>query len=60
MLSLIYDQLLVTEMEKTDLTLKEMKEIESALRGQPINAWVKSKLTDVQSQWEKLSKQVSY
>ncbi|XP_072851849.2 utrophin isoform X2 [Pogona vitticeps] len=50
--------LLVTEMEKTDLILKEMKEIESSLRGQLVNAWVKSKLTDVQSQWEKLSKQV--
>uniref|UniRef100_A0A670ITQ8 Utrophin n=1 Tax=Podarcis muralis TaxID=64176 RepID=A0A670ITQ8_PODMU len=49
--------LFVTEMEKTELSLKEMKEIDSALRGQPVNAWVKSKLTDVQSQWERLSKQ---
>ncbi|XP_053146646.1 utrophin isoform X4 [Hemicordylus capensis] len=50
--------LFVTEMEKTELSFKEMKEIESALRGQPVNAWVKSKLTDVQAQWEKLSKQI--
>ncbi|XP_032999821.1 utrophin isoform X2 [Lacerta agilis] len=50
--------LFVTEMEKTELSLKEMKEIDSALRGQPVNAWVKSKLTDVQSQWERLSKQI--
>ncbi|KAJ6660138.1 hypothetical protein lerEdw1_018065, partial [Lerista edwardsae] len=48
----------VVEMEKLELSLKEMKEIESAVRGQPVNAWVKSKLTDVQSQWEKLSKQI--
>uniref|UniRef100_A0A8D2JCW8 Utrophin n=1 Tax=Varanus komodoensis TaxID=61221 RepID=A0A8D2JCW8_VARKO len=50
--------LFVHEMEKIELSLKEMKEIDSALRGQPINVWVKSKLTDVQSQWEKLSKQI--
>lgn len=50
----------VVEMEKMELSLKEMKEIESAVRGQPVNAWVKLKLTDVQSQWEKLSKQVSH
>ncbi|XP_061480028.1 utrophin isoform X2 [Rhineura floridana] len=50
--------LFVAEMEKTELSLKEMKEIESALRGQPVNAWVKSKLTDAQSQWDKLSKQI--
>ncbi|XP_025018944.1 utrophin isoform X2 [Python bivittatus] len=50
--------LLITEMEKTELSLKEMKEIDSSLRGQPVNAWVKSKLTDIQSQWDKLSKQL--
>ncbi|XP_077206954.1 utrophin isoform X2 [Paroedura picta] len=50
--------LLVTEMEKTELSLKEMKEIESALRSQPVNASVKSKLTDIQVLWEKLSKQI--
>ncbi|XP_066471431.1 utrophin isoform X3 [Tiliqua scincoides] len=48
----------VVEMEKTELSLKEMKEIESTVRGQPVNAWVKLKLTDVQSQWDKLSKQI--
>ncbi|XP_060096541.1 utrophin isoform X3 [Heteronotia binoei] len=50
--------LLVTEMEKTELSLKEMKEIESSLRSQPVNALVKSKLTDIQALWEKLSKQI--
>uniref|UniRef100_A0A670YZV5 Utrophin n=1 Tax=Pseudonaja textilis TaxID=8673 RepID=A0A670YZV5_PSETE len=50
--------LFIIEMEKIELSLKEMKEIESSLRGQPVNAWVKSKLTDIQSQWDKLSKQI--
>ncbi|XP_042312754.1 utrophin [Sceloporus undulatus] len=50
--------LFVIEMEKTELSLKEMKEIDSALRGQPVSNWVKSKLAGVQSQWEKLSKQI--
>ncbi|KAL8186123.1 UNVERIFIED_CONTAM: hypothetical protein K2H54_064564, partial [Gekko kuhli] len=50
--------LLVTEMEKTELSLKGMKDIESALRSQPVNASVKSKLTDIQVLWEKLSKQI--
>ncbi|XP_054855344.1 utrophin isoform X2 [Eublepharis macularius] len=50
--------LLVTEMEKTELSLTEMKEIESTLRSQPVNSLVKSKLTDIQTQWEKLSKQI--
>ncbi|XP_048345233.1 utrophin isoform X2 [Sphaerodactylus townsendi] len=50
--------LLVTEMEKTELSLTEMKEIESTLRSQPLNPSVRSKLTDIQTQWEKLSKQI--
>lgn len=54
-----YEQLFIIEMEKIELSLKEMKEIDSSLRSQPANAWVKSKLTDIQSQWDKLSKQVS-
>ncbi|XP_068794942.1 utrophin isoform X6 [Struthio camelus] len=51
----------VNEMEKTELSLKEMKEVESALRSQPIagiSTWAKSRLVDCQSQWEKLSKQI--
>ncbi|XP_064365272.1 utrophin isoform X6 [Dromaius novaehollandiae] len=51
----------VNEMEKIELSLKEMKEVESALRSQPIagvNTWAKSRLVDCQSQWEKLSKQI--
>lgn len=50
------------EMETIERSLKEMKEIESAFRAQPIasiNPWAKSRLVDCQSQWEKLSKQVS-
>ncbi|KAM3851338.1 utrophin isoform 2-T2 [Vipera latastei] len=50
--------LFIIEMEKIELSLKEMKEIDSSLRSQPANAWVKSKLTDIQSQWDKLSKQI--
>nr|XP_016854217.1 PREDICTED: utrophin isoform X4 [Anolis carolinensis] len=50
--------LFIIEMEKIELSLKEMKEVDSALRDQPVSAWVKSKLADVQSQWEKLSKQI--
>lgn len=49
-------------MEKIEPSLKEMKELESALRSQSIagiNTWAKSKLVDCQTQWEKLSKQVS-
>lgn len=52
----------VNEMEKTEPSLKEMKDVESALRTQPItaiNTWAKSRLVDCQTQWEKLSKQVS-
>nr|XP_014437163.1 utrophin isoform X2 [Pelodiscus sinensis]XP_025035407.1 utrophin isoform X2 [Pelodiscus sinensis] len=51
---------LVNEMEKTELSLKEMKEVESTLRLQPIgvDTWVKSRLVDFQAQWEKLSKQI--
>lgn len=55
-------QLLVNEMEKTELSLKEMKEVESILRNQPIpgvHTWAKSRLVDCQTQWDKLSKQVS-
>uniref|UniRef100_A0A8B9PFS1 Utrophin n=1 Tax=Apteryx owenii TaxID=8824 RepID=A0A8B9PFS1_APTOW len=51
----------VDEMEKIELSLTEMKEVESALRSQPIagiNTWAKSRLVDCQSQWEKLSKQI--
>lgn len=60
MFCLICDQFLVNAMEKNELSLKEMEEIESTLRGQQIHAWVKSKLIGVQERWEKLSKQVSY
>lgn len=55
-------QMFVNEMEKIEPSLKEMKEVESALRAQPIigiNTWAKSRLVDCQTQWEKLSKQVS-
>ncbi|XP_051469473.1 utrophin isoform X4 [Apus apus] len=51
----------VNEMEKIEPSLKEMKEVESALRAQPvagINTWAKSRLVDCQTQWEKLSKQI--
>ncbi|XP_030302441.1 utrophin [Calypte anna] len=51
----------VNEMEKIEPSLKEMKDIESALRAQPItgiNTWAKSRLVDCQTQWEKLSKQI--
>ncbi|XP_048793833.1 utrophin isoform X1 [Lagopus muta] len=51
----------VNEMEKIEPSLKEMKELESALRSQSIagiNTWAKSKLVDCQTQWEKLSKQI--
>uniref|UniRef100_A0A8C8VJ87 Utrophin n=1 Tax=Pelusios castaneus TaxID=367368 RepID=A0A8C8VJ87_9SAUR len=51
----------VNEMEKTELSLKEMKEVESSLRSQPVagvNTWVKSRLVDCQAQFEKLSKQL--
>lgn len=55
-------QVFVNEMEKIEPSLKEMKEVESTLRSQPIagiNTWAKSRLVDCQTQWEKLSKQVS-
>uniref|UniRef100_A0A8C4W9F7 Utrophin n=1 Tax=Gopherus evgoodei TaxID=1825980 RepID=A0A8C4W9F7_9SAUR len=51
----------VNEMEKTELSLKEMKEVESSLRSQPlvgVDTWIKSRLLDCQAQWEKLSKQI--
>ncbi|XP_033917143.1 utrophin isoform X1 [Melopsittacus undulatus] len=51
----------VNEMDTIEPSLKEMKEVESALRAQPIasvNTWVKSRLVDCQTQWEKLSKQI--
>ncbi|XP_054018725.1 utrophin isoform X4 [Dryobates pubescens] len=51
----------VNEMETIEPSLKEMKEIESVLRAQPIasvNTWAKSRLVDCQTQWEKLSKQI--
>ncbi|XP_037248150.1 utrophin isoform X5 [Falco rusticolus] len=51
----------VNEMELIEPSLKEMKEVESALRAQPIasiNTWAKSRLVDCQTQWEKLSKQI--
>ncbi|KAM6271852.1 utrophin isoform 1-T1 [Spheniscus humboldti] len=51
----------VNEMETVEPSLKEMKEVESALRAQPIasiNTWAKSRLVDCQTQWEKLSKQI--
>ncbi|XP_071405486.1 utrophin isoform X5 [Pithys albifrons albifrons] len=51
----------VNEMETIEPSLKEMKEIESTLRAQPIgsiNTWTKSRLVDCQTQWEKLSKQI--
>uniref|UniRef100_A0A8C9FIP8 Calponin-homology (CH) domain-containing protein n=1 Tax=Pavo cristatus TaxID=9049 RepID=A0A8C9FIP8_PAVCR len=51
----------VNEMEKIEPSLKEMKELESALRSQSIagiNTWAKSRLVDCQTQWEKLSKQI--
>lgn len=49
-------------MEKIEPSLKEMKDLESVLRSQSIagiNTWAKSRLVDCQTQWEKLSKQVS-
>uniref|UniRef100_A0A8C0BZ14 Utrophin n=1 Tax=Buteo japonicus TaxID=224669 RepID=A0A8C0BZ14_9AVES len=51
----------VNEMETIEPSLKEMKEVESALRAQPIasiNTWAKCRLVDCQTQWEKLSKQI--
>ncbi|XP_026505322.1 utrophin [Terrapene carolina triunguis] len=51
----------VNEMEKTELSLKEMKEVESTLRSQPVvgvDTWIKSRLLECQAQWEKLSKQI--
>ncbi|XP_032910197.1 utrophin isoform X3 [Catharus ustulatus] len=51
----------INEMETIEPSLKEMKELEAALRTQPIasiNTWTKSKLVDCQTQWEKLSKQI--
>ncbi|XP_064505095.1 utrophin isoform X3 [Pseudopipra pipra] len=51
----------VNEMETVEPSLKEMKEVEAALRAQPIasiNTWTKSRLVDCQTQWEKLSKQI--
>ncbi|OXB67291.1 hypothetical protein ASZ78_010715 [Callipepla squamata] len=51
----------VNEMEKIEPSLKEMKELESALRSQSIagiNTWAKSRLVECQTQWEKLSKQI--
>ncbi|XP_061327414.1 utrophin isoform X1 [Pezoporus flaviventris] len=51
----------VNEMDTIEPSLKEMKEVESALRAHPIasvNTWVKSRLVDCQTQWEKLSKQI--
>ncbi|XP_032538252.1 utrophin isoform X2 [Chiroxiphia lanceolata] len=51
----------VNEMETIEPSLKEMKEVETALRAQPIasiNTWTKSRLVDCQTQWEKLSKQI--
>ncbi|XP_015477132.1 utrophin isoform X3 [Parus major] len=51
----------INEMETIEPSLKEMKEIEAALRAQPlasINTWTKSRLVDCQTQWEKLSKQI--
>ncbi|KAH1173870.1 hypothetical protein KIL84_017709 [Mauremys mutica] len=51
----------VNEMEKTEVSLKEMKEVESTLRIQPVvgvDTWIKSRLLDCQAQWEKLSKQI--
>uniref|UniRef100_A0A8C5JI45 Utrophin n=1 Tax=Junco hyemalis TaxID=40217 RepID=A0A8C5JI45_JUNHY len=51
----------INEMETIEPSLKEMKEVEAALRAQPIasiNAWTKSRLVDCQTQWEKLSKQI--
>lgn len=55
-------QVFINEMETIEPSLKEMKEVEAALRAQPIasiNTWTKSRLVDCQTQWEKLSKQVS-
>uniref|UniRef100_A0A803V1J6 Utrophin n=1 Tax=Ficedula albicollis TaxID=59894 RepID=A0A803V1J6_FICAL len=51
----------INEMETIEPSLKEMKELEAALRAQPIasiNTWTKSRLVDCQTQWEKLSKQI--
>ncbi|CAN8203897.1 unnamed protein product, partial [Coccothraustes coccothraustes] len=51
----------IHEMETIEPSLKEMKEVEAALRAQPIvsiNTWTKSRLVDCQTQWEKLSKQI--
>ncbi|XP_039916052.1 utrophin isoform X4 [Hirundo rustica] len=51
----------INEMETIEPSLKEMKDVEAALRAQPavgINTWTKSKLVDCQAQWEKLSKQI--
>ncbi|XP_027744022.1 utrophin [Empidonax traillii] len=53
--------LFVNEMETIEPSLKEMKEVEAALRAQPIasiNTWTKSRLVDCQTRWEKLSKQI--
>uniref|UniRef100_A0A8C3N4D4 Uncharacterized protein n=1 Tax=Geospiza parvula TaxID=87175 RepID=A0A8C3N4D4_GEOPR len=51
----------INEMETIEPSLKEMKEVEAALRAQPIasiSTWTKSRLVDCQTQWEKLSKQI--
>ncbi|XP_027706465.1 utrophin isoform X3 [Vombatus ursinus] len=52
----------VNEMETIDSSLKEMREIESALRSHPVagvKTWVQTLLVDYQTQWEKLSKQIA-
>ncbi|XP_041279459.1 utrophin isoform X4 [Onychostruthus taczanowskii] len=51
----------INEMDMIEPSLKEMKEVEAALRAQAfasINTWTKSRLVDCQTQWEKLSKQI--
>ncbi|KAM9005037.1 utrophin isoform X2 [Sarcophilus harrisii] len=52
----------VNEMETIDSSLKELKEIESALKSHPVagvKTWMQSMLVNYQTQWEKLSKQIA-
>lgn len=48
----------MNEMESVDCALKQMGETVSALEGPGLANWGQDKLTECQSRWESLSKQV--
>lgn len=48
----------MNEMESVDCALKQMGETVSALEGPGLATWGQDKLTECQSRWESLSKQV--